>query len=61
MRRVFRDVSRRVAAWRLDHITDHGSIVVRRSDSTLNRHGIRMGSADIYQSVERLPEIIRLW
>ena len=28
-----------------------------RSDSTLNRHGIRMGSADIYQAVERLPEI----
>lgn len=40
-------------------ITDHGSIVVHgRSDSTLNRHGIRMGSADIYQSVERLPEIV---
>ncbi|OBF38633.1 acetoacetate-CoA ligase [Mycobacterium sp. ACS1612] len=39
-------------------ITGHGSIVVHgRSDSTLNRHGIRMGSADIYQAVERLPEI----
>ncbi|WP_406233476.1 acetoacetate--CoA ligase [Nocardia sp. NBC_01009] len=39
-------------------ITDRGSVVVHgRSDSTLNRHGIRMGSADIYQSVERLPEI----
>ena len=39
-------------------ITDHGSIVVHgRSDSTLNRHGIRMGSADIYQAVEQLPEI----
>ncbi|WP_431965177.1 acetoacetate--CoA ligase [Nocardia sp. bgisy134] len=39
-------------------VTDHGSIVVHgRSDSTLNRHGIRMGSADIYQSVERLTEI----
>lgn len=39
-------------------ITERGSIVVHgRSDSTLNRHGIRMGSADIYQSVERLPEI----
>jgi acetoacetyl-CoA synthetase len=39
-------------------ITGHGSIIVHgRSDSTLNRHGIRMGSADIYQSVERLPEI----
>jgi acetoacetyl-CoA synthetase len=39
-------------------ITEHGSIVVHgRSDSTLNRHGIRMGSADIYQVVERLPEV----
>lgn len=39
-------------------VTDHGSVIVHgRSDSTLNRHGIRMGSADIYQSVERLPEI----
>ena len=39
-------------------ITDRGSVIVHgRSDSTLNRHGIRMGSADIYQSVERLPEI----
>jgi acetoacetyl-CoA synthetase len=39
-------------------ITAHGSIIVHgRSDSTLNRHGIRMGSADIYQAVERLPEI----
>jgi acetoacetyl-CoA synthetase len=39
-------------------ITEHGSIIVHgRSDSTLNRHGIRMGSADIYQAVERLPQI----
>ncbi|NKY48665.1 acetoacetate--CoA ligase [Nocardia vermiculata] len=39
-------------------ITDHGSIVVHgRSDSTLNRNGIRMGSADIYQVVEQVPEI----
>jgi acetoacetyl-CoA synthetase len=39
-------------------VTEHGSIIVHgRSDSTLNRHGIRMGSADIYQAVERLPEI----
>ncbi|WP_054816084.1 acetoacetate--CoA ligase [Nocardia arizonensis] len=39
-------------------ITERGSVVVHgRSDSTLNRHGIRMGSADIYQVVERLPEI----
>ncbi|WP_327142301.1 acetoacetate--CoA ligase [Nocardia sp. NBC_01327] len=39
-------------------LNDHGSITVHgRSDSTLNRHGIRMGSADIYQAVEALPEV----
>ena len=39
-------------------VTDRRSVVVHgRSDSTLNRHGIRMGSADIYQAVESLPEI----
>lgn len=40
-------------------LTAHGSVVVHgRSDSTLNRNGIRMGSADIYQAVEELPEIV---
>ncbi len=39
--------------------TERGSIVVHgRSDSTLNRNGIRMGSADIYQAVESLPQIV---
>ncbi|GAA5044044.1 acetoacetate--CoA ligase [Nocardia callitridis] len=39
-------------------ITDRDSVVVHgRSDSTLNRHGIRMGSADIYQCVEAFPEV----
>ncbi|MFJ4652847.1 acetoacetate--CoA ligase [Nocardia sp. NPDC088792] len=39
-------------------LTPHGSVIVHgRSDSTLNRQGIRMGSADIYQAVESLPEI----
>ncbi|MFD6357417.1 acetoacetate--CoA ligase [Nocardia tengchongensis] len=39
-------------------VTDRGSTVVHgRSDATLNRNGIRMGSADIYQLVEQLPEI----
>jgi len=28
-----------------------------RSDNTLNRNGIRMGSSDIYEAVEQLPEI----
>lgn len=39
-------------------VTGRGSVVVHgRSDSTLNRNGIRMGSADIYQAVEGLPEV----
>ncbi|OON71617.1 acetoacetate--CoA ligase [Streptomyces tsukubensis] len=39
-------------------LTSHGSVVIHgRSDSTLNRQGVRMGSADIYETVERLPEI----
>ncbi|MFE2599304.1 acetoacetate--CoA ligase [Streptomyces sp. NPDC059396] len=39
-------------------VTDRGSVIIHgRSDSTLNRQGVRMGSADIYEAVERLPEI----
>ena len=39
-------------------ITSRGTAVVHgRSDSTLNRHGVRMGSADIYAAVEALPEV----
>ena len=38
--------------------TSRGTIVVSgRSDSTLNRHGVRLGSADIYAVVEALPEV----
>ena len=39
-------------------LTERGSIVIHgRSDATLNRHGIRMGSADIYEVVEAIDEI----
>ncbi|GAC1322713.1 MAG: acetoacetate--CoA ligase [Mycobacteriales bacterium] len=39
-------------------VTERGTSVVHgRSDSTLNRHGVRMGSADIYQAVEKIPEV----
>ncbi|WP_326794544.1 acetoacetate--CoA ligase [Streptomyces sp. NBC_01808] len=39
-------------------LTSRGSVVIHgRSDSTLNRQGVRMGSADIYEVVERLPEV----
>ncbi len=40
-------------------ITPTGSAVIYgRSDSTINRKGIRMGSSEIYRVVEDLPEIL---
>jgi acetoacetyl-CoA synthetase len=39
-------------------VTERGSLVVHgRSDATLNRHGIRMGSADIYEVVESIDVV----
>ena len=39
-------------------ITSRGTALVHgRSDSTINRHGVRIGSADIYAAVDRIPEI----
>ena len=34
-----------------------GCFVLGRSDATLNRHGIRIGTAEIYRSLATLPEI----
>ena len=40
-------------------ITSRGTVRMHgRSDSTLNRNGVRMGSADIYQAVEQVPEVL---
>jgi acetoacetyl-CoA synthetase len=33
------------------------SVIYGRSDSTINRSGIRMGTAEIYRVVEELPEV----
>jgi acetoacetyl-CoA synthetase len=39
-------------------VTDRNTIIVHgRSDATLNRLGVRMGSAEIYQAVESVPEV----
>ena len=39
-------------------ITDRQSVIVHgRSDATLNRMGVRMGSAEIYNAVETVPEV----
>jgi len=34
-----------------------GCYIYGRSDSTLNRHGVRIGTAEIYRTVDNLPEI----
>ncbi|MGY1705203.1 acetoacetate--CoA ligase [Geodermatophilus sp. SYSU D00697] len=40
-------------------VTDRGTCVITgRSDSTLNRGGVRMGTADIYAAVEAIPEVL---
>ncbi|MEU6841637.1 acetoacetate--CoA ligase [Streptomyces sp. NPDC046716] len=39
-------------------VTARGSVVVSgRSDSTLNRHGVRLGSADVYAVVDEIPYV----
>ena len=39
-------------------VTDRNTIIAHgRSDATLNRLGVRMGSAEIYQAVESVPEV----
>ena len=35
-----------------------GAIIYGRSDATINRHGIRMGTAELYRAVEAQPEVI---
>ncbi|MCC2688676.1 MAG: acetoacetyl-CoA synthase [Rhizobiaceae bacterium] len=38
--------------------TDHGGIIIHgRSDATLNPGGVRIGTAEIYNQVEKMPEI----
>ncbi len=40
-------------------ITPEGRcIIYGRSDATINRHGLRMGTADLYRAVEALPEVL---
>jgi acetoacetyl-CoA synthetase len=40
-------------------ITERGSAVIYgRSDSTINRGGVRMGTSEIYSAVEGVPEVV---
>ncbi len=38
--------------------THHGAVIYGRSDATINRHGIRMGTAELYRAVEAQPEVL---
>jgi acetoacetyl-CoA synthetase len=35
-----------------------GAVIYGRSDATINRHGIRMGTSELYRAIEALPEIV---
>jgi acetoacetyl-CoA synthetase len=40
-------------------VTPSGScIIYGRSDATINRHGLRMGTSELYSAVEALPEVL---
>ena len=39
-------------------LPDGGCIIYGRSDATINRHGLRMGTSEIYSAVEALPEVL---
>ena len=38
--------------------TDGGCVIYGRSDATINRQGLRMGTSEIYSAVESLPEVL---
>jgi acetoacetyl-CoA synthetase len=35
-----------------------GAIIYGRSDATINRHGIRMGTSELYRAIEAFPEVV---
>jgi acetoacetyl-CoA synthetase len=37
---------------------DGSCIIYGRSDATINRHGLRMGTSELYSAVEALPEVM---
>jgi acetoacetyl-CoA synthetase len=39
-------------------MTERGTIVILgRSDATINRHGVRLGSAEIYEALSGMPQV----
>lgn len=40
-------------------VTENGGVIIYgRSDATINRYGIRMGTSELYQAVEALPDVL---
>ena len=37
---------------------DGSCVIYGRSDATINRHGLRMGTSELYSAVEALPEVL---
>ena len=50
------------AVWRhgdwLRILPDGSCVIYGRSDATINRHGLRMGTSELYSAVEALPEVL---
>ena len=52
------------AVWRhgdwlkIDPGTAGGCVIYGRSDATINRHGLRMGTSELYSAIEALPEVV---
>lgn len=42
----------------LQVFADGTCVIYGRSDATINRHGVRLGSSEIYAAVEALPEVL---
>jgi acetoacetyl-CoA synthetase len=37
---------------------DGSCVIFGRSDATINRHGLRMGTSEVYSAIEALPEVL---
>ena len=52
------------AVWRhgdwlkIDPGLEGGCVIYGRSDATINRHGLRMGTSELYSAIEALPEVL---
>jgi acetoacetyl-CoA synthetase len=56
------DGTGRGAVWRhgdwLKINTDGSCVIFGRSDATINRHGLRMGTSELYSAIEALPDVL---